>query len=130
MERRFKMKRTIGISTFIFGALLVFSMVYCVYSPLAYANQPQDVKLAYDSNAQTLTVTITHKSSFTSFHYVKSVEIEKNGIGIITNTYHSQPDPATFAYNYKISAGKGDTLEVTANCSLSGSKTATLEVGK
>jgi hypothetical protein len=130
MERRFKMKKTKEISTFIFGAVLVFLMFYCVYPPLTYANPPQEVKLGYDSNSQTLTVTITHKSSFTGFHYVKYVEIKKNGIGVITNTYDSQPDPVTFAYNYKVSAARGDTLEVTATCSISGSTTATLDVGK
>jgi len=130
MERRFKMKKTKEISTFIFGAVLVFLMFYCVYPPLTYANPPQDIKLGYDLNSQTLTVTITHKSSFTGFHYVKYVEIKKNGIGIITETYDSQPDPETFSYTYKVSAAKGDTLEVTATCNLSGNKTATLDVGK
>jgi hypothetical protein len=124
------MKRTKEISTFIFGAVLVFLMFYCVYPPLTYANPPQDVKLGYDLNSQTLTVTITHKSSFTSFHYIKFVEIKKNGIAVSTSTYDSQPNPVTFAYDYKISAAKGDTLEVTATCSLSGDKTATLVVGK
>ena len=124
------MKRTREISTFIFGAVLVFLMFYCVYPPLTYANPPQDVKLGYDSNSQTLTVTITNKSSFTSFHYIKFVEIKKNGIAVSTSTYDSQPNPVTFAYDYKISAAKGDTLEVTATCSTSGDKTATLAVGK
>jgi len=124
------MKRTKEISTFIFGAVLVFLMFYFVYPPLSYANPPQDVKLGYDSKSQTLTVTITHESSFTGFHYIKSVEIKKNGIAVSTNTYDSQPDPVTFAYKYKVAAAKGDTLEATATCSLSGSKTATLDVGK
>ena len=130
IERKFNMKRTKDVSTFIFGAVLVFLMFYCVYPPLIYADPPQDVKLAYDLNSQTLTVTITHKSSFTGFHYIRSVEIKKNGIGIITNTYDSQPDPTTFAYNHKISAASGDTLEVTATCSIVGNKSATLDVGK
>lgn len=124
------MRKTKEISTFIFGAVLVFLMFYCVYPPLTYANPPQDVKLGYASNSQTLTVTIIHESSFTGFHYIKSVEIKKNGIVVSTNTYDSQPDPATFTYTYKVSAAKGDTLEVTATCSLFGSKTATLVVGK
>jgi hypothetical protein len=124
------MKRTIGISTFIFGAMLVFLMFYCIYPPLTYANPPQDVKLEYDSNSQTLTVTITHKSSLTGFHYVKSVEIKKNGLVVSTNTYSSQPAPVTFAYNYQVSAGRGDTLEVTATCSILGDKTVTLDVEK
>jgi hypothetical protein len=123
------MKRTIGILTFIFVAVLIFSMFNSVCPQMAYADPPQDVKLGYDSNSQTLAVTITHKSSF-GFHYVKFVEIKKNGIVVSTNTYDSQPDPATFTYTYKISAAKGDTLEVTANCSLAGNKTATLDIGK
>jgi hypothetical protein len=122
------MNRVIGISTFIFSVLLVLSVFNIVYPQSAFADPPQDVKLGYDSNSQTLTVTITHKSSF-GFHYVKSVEIKKNGIAVSTNTYDSQPDPATFTYTYKVPAVKGDTLEATANCSLSGSKTATLTVG-
>jgi len=124
------MKRTKEISTFIFGAVFIFLIFYCVFPPLTYADPPQDVKLGYASNSQTLTVTITHKSSFTGFHYVKSLEIKKNGVVVSANTYESQPDPATFIYNYKVSAAKGDVLEVTASCSLSGNKTATLVVGK
>ena len=122
------MNRIVGISTFIFSVLLVLSVFNIIYPQSAFADPPQDVKLAYDSNSQTLAVTITHKSSFTGFHYVKIVEIKKNGIGVSTNTYDSQPDPATFTYTYKVLTVKGDTLEVTANCSLSGSKTATLTV--
>ena len=125
------MKRTKGISTFIFGAMMGFLMFYCVYPPLTYANPPQDVKLAYDLNSQTLTVTITHYApAQTRGHYVKSVEIWKNGIAVSTNTYDSQPGPAIFEYNYKVSAARGDTLKVTATCSRKGNKTATLEVGK
>ena len=124
------MKRTKEISTFIFGMVLVFLMFYCVCPPLTYADPPQDVKLTYDSHSQTLTVTITHKSSFTGYHYIKSVEIKKNGIAVSTNTYDSQPDPETFTYKYKVSAAKGDTLEANAACSLFGSKTSILVVGK
>src|SRR4030043_2429570 len=129
IERKFNMKRTKDVSTFIFGAVLVFLMFYCVYPPLIYADPPQDVKLAYDLNSQTLTVTITHKSSFPGFHYIKSVEIKKNGIVVSTNTYDKQSDSATFSNTYKIAADKGDSLEATVSCSLSGNKSATLDVG-
>ena len=124
------MKKAVRITTFIFGALLVFSMSICVHPQIALADPPQDVKLAYDLNSQTLTVTITHNSSFPGFHYIKSVEIKKNGIAVSANTYDKQPDHATFAYTYKVAADKGDTLEATVNCSLSGNKSATLDIGK
>jgi hypothetical protein len=96
----------------------------------SYANPPQDVKSTYDSASQMLTVTITHKSSFPSFHYIKIVEIRKNGNLVSTNRYEDQPDQATFAYSYKVPAATGDILEANAHCSLYGSKSTTLTVGK
>ena len=86
--------------------------------------------MSYDSTSQMLTVTITHKSPFPSFHYIKSVEIKKNGIVVSTNQYKNQPDQATFTYSYKVAATVGDTLEVKASCSLYGSKTVNLTVEK
>ena len=51
----------------------------CLFlSPYAYADPPQDVVLSYNIQAQTLTVTITHPSSFTGLHYIKQVKIMKN----------------------------------------------------
>lgn len=122
------MKRSSAISTFIFGALLFVLMVFCFYPQASYADAPQDVKLSYDFNAQTLAVTITHKSWFTGFHRIKNVEIKNNSVVISTTNYDTQPDESPFTYTYKVAAAQGDKLEVTATCSLSGSKTATLTV--
>jgi hypothetical protein len=122
------MKRTSVISIWIFSALVFVSMVFCLYPQESYANAPQDVKLEYDSSAQTLAVTITHKSSFPGFHHIKYVEIKKNSAVISTTNYDSQPGEATFTYTYKVAAAEGDKLEVTVTCSLSGSKTATITV--
>jgi hypothetical protein len=124
------MKKEVAISKLIFGVLLVFAMFICVQPQIALADPPQDIKIAYDSNSQTLTVTITHKSSFPGFHYIKSVDIKKNGMAVSANTYDKQPDQPTFVYTYKVAADKGDILEVTVNCSLSGNKSATLDVRK
>jgi hypothetical protein len=122
------MIRAINISRVILGVLLVLALLVCAFSQPAFANPPQDVKLAYDANSQTLSVTITHKSSFTKSHYIKKVEIKKNGALLSDNTYENQPDPETFTYTYKLPAKEGDTLEVTATCSIVGHKTATLKV--
>jgi len=122
------MKRTSVISTCIFSSLLFILMVFCLYPQASYANAPQDVKLEYDSSAQTLAVTITHKSSFPGFHHIKYVEIKKNSVIISTTNYDSQPAESTFTYTYKVAAAEGDKLEVIATCSLSGSKTATITV--
>jgi mannose-1-phosphate guanylyltransferase len=109
--------------------LMVFTVSF-MYPQASLAHAPQDVKLVYDSQSQMLTVTITHKSPFPNYHYINSVEIKKNGNIQSTNKYKNQPDQATFAYSYKVPAAAGETLEVTASCSLFGSRTANLTVGK
>ena len=124
------MKRTSVISTSIFSALLFVLMVFCLYPQVSYADAPQDVKIEYDSSAQTLAVTITHKSSFPGFHHIKTVEIKKNAAVISTTNYDTQPKEVPFTLTYKVPAAEGEKLEVTATCSLSGSKTTTITVSK
>jgi len=121
------MKKSKAIYPLIFATLLFFMMLLQIDLREAYAHPPQDVQIAYDVNTQTLTVTITHKSGF-GFHYINSVIVKKNGVVASTNKYDKQPDPATFSYTYKMVAGKGDNIEVTAICNLSGNKTATIDV--
>lgn len=111
------------------GILILFSICF-MYPRTSLAHAPQDVKLSYDSQSQILTVTITHKSPFPGVHYIKSVEIKKNGNVVSASKYENQPDQATFAYRYNVPAAAGETLETTANCSLFGSKTANLTVEK
>ena len=121
------MKKVKTIYPLILATLLFFMMILQVNLREAYAHPPQDVGIAYDLKAQTLTVTITHKSGF-GFHYINSVVIKKNGLVVSTNKYDKQPDPATFSYTYQLAAGKGDSIEATVICNISGTKTATLDV--
>jgi hypothetical protein len=121
------MKKSKTIYPLILATLLFFMMILQIDLREAYAHPPQDVQIAYDINAQTLTVTITHKSGF-GFHYINSVIVKKNGIVVSTNKYDKQPDPSTFSYTYQLAAGKGDSIEATVICNISGTKTATLDV--
>lgn len=94
------------------------------------ANPPQEVALSYDQARRTLEVRITHASKDPATHYVKKVEIKRAGKAITTTEYQSQPGGATFAYVYPVEIGAGDVLEVTATCSIFGSKTAKLDMRK
>jgi desulfoferrodoxin (superoxide reductase-like protein) len=123
------MKKQSVISTSIFIALVFVLMIFYFYPQVSYADAPKDVTLEYDSSAQTLAVTITHKASF-SFHHIKSVEIKKNSAVISTTNYDTQPKEVPFTYTYKVAAAEGDKLEVTATCNMSGSKTATITVSR
>ncbi|MCX5846336.1 MAG: hypothetical protein NTW12_08270 [Deltaproteobacteria bacterium] len=116
-----------GIILFALFALLPLLTV----SPItAYANPPKDVTLVYNSASQTLEVTIVHESASPTWHYIKKVEITKNGTSIGVNDYKSQPDKTKFVYSYKVQAVQNDVLEVTATCNIYGSKAVKLTVGK
>jgi hypothetical protein len=112
----------------IFICSLILFAVCLIYPQMSLANPPRNVQLSYDSNSQMLEVTITHKSPFPNFHYIKIVEIKINGNIVSTNRYKNQPDKATFAYSYKVPAKAGETIEVKASCSLYGSKIINLNV--
>jgi hypothetical protein len=124
------MKRRARHSILVWKAALILSILCCLYPQMSFATSPQDVKLAYDAGTQMLTVTITHPSSFPNYHYIKYVAITKNGADVMKNTYESQPDMDTFAYTYKVPAADGETLEVTATCSMYGYKTVNMTIGK
>jgi len=122
------MKRTNQVSKIIFTLLFFALTTFCFSVPISYADAPKDVTIKYDSATQTLSVTITHKSSFPGMHHIKSVEIKKNGAVVSTTNYETQPKDVPYAYTYKVEAKNGDKLEATATCNLSGSKTASITV--
>lgn len=122
------MKRTNVISKFIFVMLFFALTIFCFSPQISYADAPKDVTIKYDSGSQNLSVTITHKSLFPGMHHIKTVEIKKNNNIVSTTNYETQPKEVPFTYTYKVEVTKGDKLDVTATCNLSGSKTATLMV--
>jgi hypothetical protein len=94
----------------------------------AFAHAPKEVKLGMDADMKQLSVTLTHKSPLPSWHYIKTVQITKNGTVISTQEYKNQPDKETFEYIYPVAAVAGDAIEVTATCNVTGSKSAKLIV--
>jgi desulfoferrodoxin (superoxide reductase-like protein) len=112
-----------------FTLLCVVFLAACLCLPQsALADPPKEVVLSYDKQMQTLTATITHKSAFTGWHYVKQVTVKKNQITVETKNFSSQKEKETFVYTFEVPAAENDVLEVTAACNLQGSKTATLKV--
>ena len=121
------MKKNMFQSKFLQAVLFIF-LFLCFSSQPSYATAPKSVDLIYDMNTQTLSVTINHYTLSAGMHYIKNVEIKKNGTTISINKYSTQPKSSIFTYTYNIPAAKGDVFEVTATCSLWGHKTATLTV--
>jgi hypothetical protein len=82
------------------------------------ATAPRYMKLVYTPG--NLKVTILHFSPFPKFHYVYKVDVEKNGVLVVSQQYTSQPRIFFYTYSYEITASSGDQITVTANCVLFG----------
>jgi len=96
----------------------------------ASANPPKDVQLSYDAASKTLSARITHPSLAPTMHFIKQVEIKKNGAVVSNNLYKSQPDKDSFTYTYSVAAAPGDVIEMTGTCNIFGSKTVKLDIAK
>jgi hypothetical protein len=124
MKNRHRFSGTLVLFTIL--ALAAFSW----FPTTASAHPPAEVRLSYDAASSTLTVTITHSTIIPSWHYVKQVDIVKNGTPVSSTRYESQPDRTGSTYTYAVPAAPGDVLEVTCTCNILGSTTARLQVGK
>lgn len=110
------------------ACLLMAAILTVLFPATGMAHAPKEVVLSYDQAKHTLEVRITHSSMSPTFHYVKKVELKKNGQAVSVNEYKSQPDQATFSYVYPVEVGQADVLEATATCNIFGSKTEKLKI--
>lgn len=112
------------------ACILMTALLLTLLPAPGAANPPKEVVLTYDQAKQTLEVRITHGVSDPAKHFIANVEIRKAGKTISKTEYRSQPEPTTFVYSYPLDAAPGDVIEVKAACSVFGSKTEKLTVGK
>lgn len=119
-----------NLSGLVFVCVFLFLAVCLTTPQYAAADPPRDITLIYNLQTQTLTVTVTHPSTFTGLHYINEVKISKNNVLVEKNDHKSQTDKKGLLYTYKIPAAPNDIFEVTASCNIQGSKTATLKVVK
>lgn len=109
---------------------LLFSVaaLFILHGAYAFAHSPGAVTPSYNGATQTLKVDITHTSKSPEKHYIKKIELIKNGAVVHTQEYFSQPANDKFSYEYKIPLSDKDNAEVKATCSIFGSKTAKVAV--
>jgi hypothetical protein len=112
------------------ACILMTALLLALLPAPGGAHSPKEVVLTYDQTKQTLEVRITHGVSNPASHYIKKVEIKKNGKASGVTEYQSQPGPETFSYTYPLDAAPGDLIEATGSCVIFGSKTGKLTVGK
>ena len=107
--------------------ILVFCIIFLSIAGInVRAHRPVSMVMNYDSNANTLDVSITHTVSDNTTHYIFSIIISVNGSTDQSHVYTSQPDLGFFTYQYTVITKNGSTIGVTASCNQGGSLTETL----
>jgi len=94
----------------------------------ADATPPRYIGLKYDTNTDTLKVTITHLTPVRGIHYIYRVAVEKNGVIVQSHFYSKQPSFFINRFEYNISAGPGDKLTISAYCILFGYNSMSITV--
>ena len=105
--------------------LVITAFVCLVVHPVA-AHAPSDMSISYNETSKEVVVTITHQVPNPQVHYIQEVRTTINGKVVNDSRYTSQPMPDTFTYTYPLLPVPGDTIEVTATCSIAGSISRTM----
>ncbi len=108
--------------------LLLVILIIGLFTPSAAATPPEALALSFNKDTHTLNVTVTHETTDPTSHYIKKIDLEKNGKLQHSYPYSSQPDKHRFTYVYDTEAKKGDLIKVTAFCSLFGQRTSILNI--
>ncbi len=109
--------------------VIVFSAFFALGLPLmAVADSPEKVDAYYDFTTRTLLVKVTHPSKNPDKHFVSEVVVKKNGV-VVQRTPYAKQSGDVMTYSYKLPATVDDVFEITASCSIHGSKTVKYQPG-
>lgn len=111
-------ERLTKISTCLMGIILL-SIVLATTPAEVKAHAPEDMELRYDYFTQTLNVSISH-TGYQDQHYIQTIEIFKNNISIIEETYTEQDDLRDLYYTFEVFGEDGDVLKAVATSSGTG----------
>jgi hypothetical protein len=88
------------------------------------AHPPAALQPSYSERTGEVLLTVTHVVEDPATHFIRQIEIRKNGEMVISEWYTSQPSTGTFTYRYPVPLNPGDEVVATAECSVGGSATA------
>jgi hypothetical protein len=101
--------------------LLPVLFTFFIFSSIAYAHPPYDIKITFDPETKILHAVIMHDVSNPLNHYIKKVDVGLNGKEIIEHNISRQDNNDSQTLSYLIPDVKdGDVLSVEGQCSISG----------
>ncbi len=106
----------------------ILVLVLALLPPGVNAHAPSGVLPAFDEGSRVLSVSITHPVANPSTHYISRVLVTAGDTVVSDTRYTIQPTSQPFTYTYPVPPGVKGEIRVTAECSITGSQSATLQV--
>lgn len=101
--------------------VVVVFLSVLAFTSIAYAHPPSDIKITFDLKTKMLEAVIVHNTSNPINHYIKKVDIGRNGKEIIEHMLSREDNNQTQTVRYLIPDAKdGDVISVEGYCSISG----------
>ncbi|HTZ11295.1 MAG TPA: hypothetical protein VMD04_02805 [Candidatus Margulisiibacteriota bacterium] len=102
------------------GVFLVLFVFLAMVSS-AYAHPPSDIIITFNQQTKMLEAVIMHNVSNPENHYIKKVDVGRNGKEIISQEFSRQENNEIQTVHYLITDAKaGDVFSVEGYCSISG----------
>ena len=106
--------------------LIFFGVTFL--ASISWAIPPSELTLEYDSASKVLHIHIVHISANVHKHYIRNIEISKNGQSIKNIRLVSQDTGREVSQDYAMDAKEGDVIAVKAICNQAGTEEATITI--
>ena len=73
------------------GLFILFILFSYAGTQNVKAHSPSSMILSYSMNTGVLSVMFSHSVSDPNSHYIETVEVQVNGVTVLTETYSNQP---------------------------------------
>jgi len=107
---------------------IVLIMVMILFCPLSFATPPGDLNLTYDLEKGTLTAIGPHPTQDLTVHYIRRMEVSKNGGAPVMFYFTRQNSAAEFNETVPLEMKPNDMIHVKVYCSEGGAKEADLKI--
>ena len=109
---------------------LILALLSFVFSSVAYAHPPSDIKITFDPATKMVTAVIMHNVANPLNHYIKKVDVGLNGKEIAELKILRQDNNQDQTVTYLIPGVKnGDIVSVEGYCNISGKLKKEITVG-
>src|SRR3989338_5915853 len=109
-------------------AIVLFVLLLGGFSRTVFAHPPLSISAEYDSLKRVLHVQINHVAHDNDEHYIRKLEIIKNGEEPITMYYKRQQTPTEFSADISLEAQDKDVVTIKSFSNEGGSLEHTIEI--